>query len=85
MTYAEVLSLLIPADTRFATEIICARSLQKDKSQVRKLFVSELYEAWHGRQTPAIREESRNMKSLALSDEFWHINEVFVAVEETAE
>ena len=34
-SFSEVSALLIPADTRFATEIICARSLQKDKPQVR--------------------------------------------------
>ena len=32
-----------------------------------------------------MRQKSREMKELALSDRFWHINEVFVAVEETAE
>eukprot|EP00966_Prymnesium_polylepis_P098030 2270453-Prymnesium_polylepis.1 len=34
VSYTDVLALLIPADTRFATEIICTRSLQKDKGQV---------------------------------------------------
>jgi hypothetical protein len=84
-SYDEVLALLIPAETRFATEIICARSLHKDKGQVRKLFVDHLYDEWHDRQERKIREVSRDMKQLALSDDFWHINEVFVAVEETAE
>lgn len=85
VTYADVLALLIPAETRFATEIICARSLQSDKSQVARLFVSPEYEAWHAKQSPSMRSESRLMRTLALSDEFWHVNEVFVAVEETAE
>jgi hypothetical protein len=34
---ADVLALLIPAETRFATEIICARSLQQDRKQVHPL------------------------------------------------
>ena len=34
ISFADVLALLLPAETRFATEIICARSLQKDKEQV---------------------------------------------------
>ena len=73
-SYDEVLALLIPAETRFATEIICARSLHKDKGQVRKLFVDPLYDEWHDRQERKIREVSRDMKQLALSDDFWHIN-----------
>eukprot|EP00966_Prymnesium_polylepis_P268446 6201949-Prymnesium_polylepis.1 len=81
----DVLALLIPAETRFATEIICARSLQRDKVPVRKIFTDERYEAWHDRQSPDMRQKSREMKELALSDRFWHVNEVFVAVEETAE
>ena len=43
VSYVDVLALLIPADTRFATEIICARSLQKDMSQVKHLFVDPQY------------------------------------------
>ena len=81
----DVLALLIPAETRFATEIICARSLQKDKVQVRQIFTDERYELWHNKQSPDMRQKSREMKELALSDSFWHVNEVFVAVEETAE
>ena len=76
ISYDGVLALLIPAETRFATEIICCRSLQRDVWQVKRLFVDEKYEAWHVRQNPKIREESRRMKALALSDDFWHINEV---------
>ena len=74
--YAQVLSLLIPADTRFATEIICARSLQKDRLQIRQLFNHEGYDAWHLRQNPTMRQLSRKMKVLAFNDDFWHINEV---------
>ena len=37
------------------------------------------------RQDPKMRATSRDMKKIALDDEFWHVNEVFVAIEETAE
>jgi hypothetical protein len=47
ISFADVLALLIPAETRFATEIICVRSLLKDKAQVQKLFVDPRYTAWH--------------------------------------
>ena len=85
ISMADVLALLLPAETRFATEIICARSLQKDKVQVRKIFTDQRYDVWHDKQDRTLRQKSREMKELALSDSFWHINEVFVAVEETAE
>ena len=47
ISFADVLALLIPAETRFATEIICLSSLLKDKAQVQKLFVDPRYTAWH--------------------------------------
>ena len=53
--YDGVLALCIAAETRFATEVICLRSLQKDKAHVQKLFVDPKYEAWVAKQDPAMR------------------------------
>jgi predicted RNA-binding protein len=85
VSYAEVLALLIPADTRFATEIICARSLLRDKAQIKRLFVDPKFDEWTAKQDAPTRATTRKMKTLALDDAFWHVTEVFVAVEEIIE
>ena len=55
ISYEGVRALSIPADTRFATEIICARSLLTDKEQVQKLFVDSQFDVWMGKQDAAAR------------------------------
>jgi len=44
--YEGVRSLNLPAETRFATEVICLRSLLGDKSQIKQLFVDKQFEDW---------------------------------------
>ncbi|KAL1504539.1 hypothetical protein AB1Y20_010941 [Prymnesium parvum] len=61
-SYDEVLALLLPADTRFATEIICARSLQQDKNQVRKLFVDAKFDEWQHQQDRKLRTLAREIE-----------------------
>ena len=40
-SYDGVKALLIPAETRFATEVICVGSLLNDKGEVKKLFIDK--------------------------------------------
>ena len=75
VSYAEVLALLIPADTRFATEIICARSLLRDKAQIKRLFVDPKFDEWTAKQDAPTRATTRKMKTLALDDAFWHVTD----------
>lgn len=78
-------ALLLPAETRFATELICVRSLVRDKSQLETLFLSQDLAEWANRQTAELKGKYRKHRSNALSIEWWHKSEVFVAIEEVAE
>ena len=60
ISYEGVRALSIPADTRFATELICVRSLMADKEQVQKLFIDPAYEAWFAKQSPDARAKVRS-------------------------
>lgn len=84
-SYDGTRALSIPAATRFATEVICVRSLTNDKEQVRRLFGDSQFEAWVATQDVALRAKVRKYRLIVAGDEFWHKNEVFIAVEEVVE
>ena len=59
ISYEGVRTLDLPADTRFATEVICVRSLVTDKAQVKQLFVDPAYEQWFSKQDKATKIKGR--------------------------
>ena len=69
-------ALLMPAGTRFATEVICLGSLRKDKQDVQKLFVDTEVVEWIDKQPAEVKQKYRRNKANALSDEWWHRTEV---------
>ena len=85
ISFPDTRALCIPAETRFATEVICVRSLLKDKAQVRKLFVDEAFDEWLRRQPAPIKMKARQLKALALDDAWWHRCDVFEAIESVPE
>ena len=69
-------ALLLPAGTRFATEVICLESLLRDKAEIQKLFVNADVVEWVDKQPTEIKQKFRKHKANALSDEWWHRTEV---------
>ena len=78
--YDGVRALLIPAATRFATEVICVNSTLQDMQQIQRLFIDERVVAWVDKQPADVKNKFRKAKVLVLSDAWWHRSTVFVAV-----
>jgi hypothetical protein len=74
-----VRALLIPAETRFATELICVRSTLEDKGFIQKLFVEAKVETWADAQPADVKIKYRKHRANALSFDWWHKSEVFAA------
>ena len=84
--YTGVRALNIPAETRFATEVICVRSLVEDMMQIKHLFhVDPKFDEWYQGQDTSMRAKARKLKALVVSDEFWHVCSVFLALTEVVE
>ena len=85
-SYEGVRALSIPAGTRFATEVICVRSLIRDKAHIIRLFGDPKYEAWYrGQTTAAGKTKARKIKTRVLNDASWHRCDIFHAIEEIPE
>ena len=84
-SYDGVRALLIPAETRFATELICVRSTMDDKELLERLFVEKQVVEWADRQPAEIKAKYRKHRANILSIEWWHKSTVFCAVEEVVE
>ena len=81
LSIASPLPLPARADaTRSLGQVICLGSLETDKQQVQALFIDQRVIRWVDEQNIEMRQKFRKHKARALSDDFWHVNEVFVAV-----
>jgi hypothetical protein len=80
-----VRALLIPAATRFLTEVLCVRSVLEDKLQIQQLAIDKAVISWVDKQELKVKQKFREVKALVLSDDWWHKTEVFVAIEEPVE
>lgn len=78
-------ALLLPAETRFATELICVRSLTRDRQHIESLFTNHHVNEWAATQNAEMKAKFRKHRGNALSLEWWHRCDVFVAIEEVAE
>lgn len=83
--YPGVRALFMAAATRFATEVICVRSVLEDKQQIQMLYIDARVITWVEKQPSEVRAKYRKAKENALSDDWWHRNQVFVAVTQPIE